>query len=942
MFTKPFLRFGSAALLVVALLFSIVILRSSAQQPMGRITRAINNSARITLAGSRPPRIQTADDLGRMESSKQLHGISLVFSRTAAQEAALEKLIADQQNPKSALYHKWLTPDQFGARFGLSQTDLAKVQGWLGQQGFSIDSISRSRNSIRFSGTVGRVETAFGTEMHNYRVGAENHYAPAREISLPAALSPVVLSVRNLSSFRPRPHIRKPFAKFTSSQSGNHFLTPKDVATIYDINNPDINSAVSSGPNGAGQSIAIVGQSSVALSDIENFEKALGRPTIKDPTLVLVPGSGDVEEFSGDEAESDLDLEYSSGIATGATVYFVYTGNDANFSVWDSINYAVQTQIAPIISSSYGICETALTASDYSTLNGIMAQAAAQGQTVIAAAGDSGSADCSGVSGLTTAQQQALAVDFPASSQYVTGMGGSEFPTEDVCAASSSCTKSAPFWTAANGSDVLSSALSYIPEGVWNDDSSTALSSGGGGISTLTPRQNWQGGSAFPSGSFRLVPDISLTASPNNAAFLFCSSDTGFTGVTGSCSNGFRDTNNQSLTGGGGTSFDAPIFAGLVALINQKENSIGQGSVNSTLYSLASNSTTYGSAFHDIINGNNKCTAGSSLCSTQAAGQYSAGTGYDEASGLGSIDFSNLLGAWPASSSSSKAASTTTLSPASFSPAVGSTDVITITVSPVSSTNPGTLTVLVDGTAVTPPTLTSGVATYNFAPGSTGSHTITATYSGDPTYAPSTGTVVVDNQAFRVMATNVSVTAGKSGNSTVTITPQEGYTGTIAWTVSSSSNLADACYSISNSTVSGTSPVTATLSIQTSGSACSSGSLTPPAGIGHQSKIEMASANSTSSSRGIAHSLVLGLGLLFAGVFIPRFDRRYKVTTIAATLILAGIALIAVGCGGSPSSVVPTPSSANASPGTYTLTVIGTDSSNSAIAGAATLTLTIN
>src|SRR5581483_8840728 len=469
---KPYARFAAITLVAFTSVLGIAFLSSSAQQPSGRIARAINNGARITLAGSRAPRLQDATDLGRMNASTRLRGISLAFSRTAAQETALQKLIAEQQNPASPLYHKWLTPDEFGARFGLAPTDLAKVQVWLQQQGFKIDSIARSRNSIRFSGTAGQVESAFGTEMHNYRVGAEMHFSPVRDISIPAALAPVVLGVRNISTFsRPRPHVRKPLARFTSSQSGNHFLTPKDVATIYDINNPDINAAAATGFNGAGQAIAVVGQSSVALSDIENFQTALGIP-VKDPTLVLVPDSGNVEEFSGDEAESDLDLEYSSGVATGATVFFVYVGDDQTQSVWDSINYAVQTQIAPIISSSYGICETALTANDYSVLNGLMQQAAAQGQTIVAAAGDDGSTDCSGVSGLTTAQQQALAVDFPASSQYVTGMGGSEFPTADVCAVSTTCTTSSQYWQAANGSDVLGSALQYIPEQVWNDDAS--------------------------------------------------------------------------------------------------------------------------------------------------------------------------------------------------------------------------------------------------------------------------------------------------------------------------------------------------------------------------------------------------------------------------------------------------------------------------------------
>jgi subtilase family serine protease len=115
----------------------------------------------------------------------------------------------------------------------------------------------------------------------------------------------------------------------------------------------------------------------------------------------------------------------------------------------------------------------------------------------------------------------------------------------------------------------------HIPEQVWNDDlSSSGLSSGGSGVSTLTARPSWQTGvTGIPSGSFRLVPDISLDASPNNAGYLICSSDSTATGITGSCSNGFRDSSDVYLTVAGGTSFDAPIFSSMLAIVNQKLNS---------------------------------------------------------------------------------------------------------------------------------------------------------------------------------------------------------------------------------------------------------------------------------------------------------------------------------------------------------------------------------
>src|SRR5215472_16673994 len=295
---------------------------SPAQTPTARITRDIDNSERVAIQGTHSPMATGENDAGRVPSETKLQGISIVFSRTAAQEADLQALIAAQQSPASPLYHKWLTPEEFAARFGVADSDIAKVQSWLEQQGFSVDGISRSTNRITFSGTVEQVEAAFGTELHYYKTKGETHFAPFEDISIPAALSSLAKTVTNLSSFRPRPHVRtrppQPATRpnFTSSQSGDHYLTPKDVATIYDISG-----AYNAGYTGADQSIAVVGQSAIEVSDVEKFQRAAGLAT-KDPTLALVPDSGNPAFRPDDEAESDLDLEYSEGIAAGATIYF--------------------------------------------------------------------------------------------------------------------------------------------------------------------------------------------------------------------------------------------------------------------------------------------------------------------------------------------------------------------------------------------------------------------------------------------------------------------------------------------------------------------------------------------------------------------------------------------------------------------------------------------
>ena len=822
------------------------------------------------------------------------------------------------------------------------------MESWLEQQGFTVEGMSRSRNRIVFSGAVEQVEAAFGTEMHYYLTNGERHYAPAGDLSVPAALASVVKTVHNLSSFRPWPHVRlrapqpvKPL--FTSSQTGNHFLTPRDLATIYDVN-----AAYSAGYTGADQSIAVVGQSEVVVSDLEKFQSAAGLTT-KAPTLILVPNSGSAAVSTGDEAESDLDLEYSGGIATGATIYFVYVGDNSNYSVWDSINYAVENKTAPIISVTYGACEAEMSSSDYSTLNGVLAQAATQGQSVIAAAGDSGSTDCYGETGLTSTQQKALAVDFPASSQYVTGMGGTEFLSADVSSSNTT------YWTLASGSDVLSSALSYIPEQVWNDDSSSSgLASGGGGVSTLTARPSWQTGvTGITSGSYRLVPDISLTSSSENAGYLYCSSDT-TTGISGSCANGFRDSSSTYLTVAGGTSFAAPVFAGMLALIYQKLNSSGLGVINSTLYTLASNSQTYASAFHDITSGGNQCTAGSSYCNSTGASEYAATTGYDQASGLGSVDLYNLLTAWP-SSSSSLVASTTSLSAATTTPTSGASDTVTITVSSASSasttTPTGSLSVAVDGTTVASSlTLASASATYAFSSTTTGSHTITATYSGDSTYASSTGSLTLTVQgvkSFSLAATSPTVSAGSSGTSTVTITPQNGYTGTIGWALSSSPSLTNGCLSMANATVSGTSAVTATLAVYTKSSSCSSSSVIGANGGSHE-RVGPGSATFWNALRllggkGAADGAsALAALLLIVGMLAYRPRRlRLLVGISLLTLVCFGASCGGSGAGTSPSTS-STPSSSNVATGAYTVTIVGTDTSTSSITASTTMTLTVD
>jgi subtilase family serine protease len=950
----------------------------AAQTPAPRIRAEVNVSQMSLLKGSQHPLAQAQNDAGRMSSDVRLNGMSIVFNRSAAQQADLEALIAAQQNPASPLYHQWLSPDQFGARFGMAQTDIDKVQSWLLQQGFSIDSVARSKNLIRFSGTVGQVEQAFQTQMHFYTVGGEKHYAPATTLSVPAAIASSVATIANLDDFRPRAmHIRSTTAQtkpaFTSGQTGNVFFAPGDIKLIYDLN-PLLKAAV----NGAGQSIAIIGQSSVATSDIENFENAAGL-SVKDPTMVIVPGSGSPMMFPGDESESDLDLEWSGAIAPGAEIFFVYTGSSTNFGVFDSLQYAIDEKIGTIISLSYGACEPTVSATAASALEAVVSQGIAQGQTILAAAGDSGSTACY-VSPTTTSPtlstQEELAVSYPASSQYVTGVGGTEISQTN----SAYYTAGSAYWAGPSGtSDVVTSALQYIPEVVWNDSvsnvqgGSTSLSAGGGGASTLyTSKPSWQTGvPGIPSDSARDVPDVSLFSSPAFVPYIYCSSDPSSfsTGQVASCNSGFRDSATGDLTLAGGTSFATPIFAGMVAILNQQKGyTTGQGLLNPELYKLASNSATYAAAFHDVTSGNNECPSslGSSYCSGNGTSHYSAGTGYDQATGLGSVDLSNLATAWPASTATPLIATTTTATAATAAPNVSTNDIVTISVAQVGGTGTptGTVNLSIDGSgssygtgALTPVTLTSnGTVTYTANFTTAGVHTIVAQYAGDGTNAPSTGSAVITvggtssgKGTFTMGFTpaTLTVSQGSEGTESLAITPAGGYTGTVnlTYTTSNDTALTNLCVFAGTGTntngsitVAGTTAATGQITIDTNAADCVSttGGAVKAHGL---HVIPHANGSQKASNQVPKRSNPIPAGIAFAGLLLAGFLGRSnrKLRQLACVIGLASLGLMISACGGGTSgNTVSDPPK-----GTYTITFAGTDSTTSTITAQSAFSLVI-
>ncbi|WP_353063763.1 protease pro-enzyme activation domain-containing protein [Tunturibacter psychrotolerans] len=925
-------------------------LSAFAQRPARRLTQAIAGSARTTLTGSRTPQARRGQDLGAVAPQLSIPGITLVFKRSPAQEADLQQLLASQQNPSSPLYHQWLTPDTFATRFGMADEDLAAAETWLQSHGFHIESTTRSRDRITFSGTATQVQSAFGTDLHYYQVDGEQHFAPAADLTLPSELAAVTAAVLHISNFRPKPTIKvqtRPQPDYTTLSTQTHYLGPQDIATMYDLN-----ALYKSGFTGTGQALAVVGQSYVdtsTSSKVSAFQSGFSK--YNPINAVLVPGSG-VEAVSlGDEGESEIDLEYSSGIAQSANIFLVYVGANQNYDVFDALAFAVDQNIAPVVSISYGLCESLMSATDLDAGNALFQQASAQGQTLVAASGDSGSTACAFFTsdGLPLTQQQALAVSYPADSPFITAVGGTQMAAGTFAAGSSQ------YWASASIFDTVSSLLSYVPETVWNEDSATiGIAAGGGGTSAHFTRPTWQSGvPGISSGAYRLLPDIALQSSIASPGYLLCSDDSSLTDPATSC------VGDSQYTVAGGTCFATPIFAGLVAILNQIEHATGQGNVNPVLYSLASNPTSYAAAFHDIISGSNACVSGVTDCASPGESGYAATPGYDEATGLGSIDFGQLVKAWPSSSTASLPSTVITFDASNTSVAPGASDQTQITVGIVvpnfgAPTPSGSVTVSMDGTvaqkslALSPdPDDSSSAANFSFvAPATSGSHLLAVTYPGDATHAPSSATLpilvgsVTATGTFTVAAANLTVANGSQGSIPISATPNAGYSGRVAWSLAATTTTgtAEVCYFISPSS---SNPNAATLTIGV-GSICSS---TAPAERSNFRTLtsRASSRKENSSPWGNNASLVVCASLIACGSFFTRRRRLGPSLWIVIALITAASIGLS-GCGGSGGGSSGGAANTTSPPGssTYTLTLTGTDSVNTAIKASTNFTLTVN
>jgi hypothetical protein len=773
------------------------------------ITQAVDDSNLVVLRGNTHPLARPEYDQGPAPANLPMQRMLLVLKRSPTQEAALEQLLQEQQDNSSPNYHQWLTPQQFGQEFGLSDQDIQTITTWLASHGLQAINVSNGCTVIEFSGTAGQVQDAFHTSIHKYVVNGQPHYANSSDPEIPAALAPAVAGIRSLHNFPAKtmnhfagtfqrdkqtgkltPLRPLPIPQFypgTNYQCGIlggscELLGPYDLATIYNV------SALwnSTTPiDGTGQTIAIVGETDINPADWTSFWNMFGvsAPTGKLNIIHNGPDPGILTD--GEEAESDIDTQWSSAVAKGATIDFVVSeSTETTLGVDLSAEYIVDNNLAPVMSMSYGICELFIGTSGNSYYNSLWQQASAQGISVFVSSGDQGSAVCDGGDQVA---QFGLAANGFGSTPYNVSVGGTDF---------NDLTTISTYWNSTNNAN-QANAKGYIPEMTWNDSCTNqeifpyigvttaeqscnsqegqpfvGIGGGSGGASNCissngqTPasctggyaKPVWQTGPGVPSDGKRDVPDVSFFASNgfNNSFYVICESD-----ATGAC-----NLNGAPISGYGGTSVSSPAFAGIMALVNQKTGQ-RQGNPNYVFYKMAAasgascNSNTVpitGSnncIFYDTPAGSTiamPCATGSPNCSTTGPGDaygvltgFATTAGYDQATGLGTVNVTNLVNDWSNYAGQFKATKFSNFSLSPTTTTHGQPVTLNATVVPQTGTGTptGTITLIAnDNTS----SQQAAQQVFNLNNGSVSGTTImlpggtnipvTAHYSGDATFAP--------------------------------------------------------------------------------------------------------------------------------------------------------------------------------------------------------------
>ena len=768
-----------------------------AQPTAARIASPADDSKLTVLRGNTPAWVQSGGDRGPASPSTRLSHVRLILSRTSQQRAALDAFEAQLQDKSSPSYHKWLTPEQFGKLYGPADADLNTLVVWLQAHGLSVEPLAPGHIDIAFSGTVAQLENTFHTRIHAFQVDGAEFYSNITDPQIPAAFAPVVQGVARLNTFKPRSNLLrgangkfdpatgkkialpagtlgKPQPNFTYNNKGEQllFTVPADAATIYDSPNPSLNANYSAAKSytGKGVTIGIGGDSSITTKYVVGYRTMFLGNTIA-PTITNVDG---VSENS-DAGEAYLDAEVSGGLAPDATIH-MYVSSD----LFSGVQQAINDNAIDIFSLSFGDCEVDLSSSDNAFLSSLWEQANTQGIAVTVSTGDSGSAVCDNPNFVASAST-GLAVSGFASTPYNIAVGGTDFyplltdfskyVTEEPTAGS----------VAGKPSQFFRSALSYIPESTWNQSTvsdttlsantpaydsngNTSIWSGSGGASscatntsvdnsdgTVTPgtctagysKPYWQRGAGVPADGVRDLPDVSLLASGgvDGALWLTCGPTTDQNGnPVDECIPASDGT--FYFGGAGGTSASTPAFAGILAMVQEKTGGrLGQAAKD--IYDLY-NGTHAAAIFHDVTVGNNSvyCASGTPNCANNAGGYpfetgYDTTAGYDLATGIGSVDITQMLNYWSSSTGSAKA--TITVKPDATSIPVDQTLQVAVAITGGASTPTGTVTLTGGGYNSFSESLVNGSYTFTIPSGSlnAGSDTLLVLYSGDENYASS-------------------------------------------------------------------------------------------------------------------------------------------------------------------------------------------------------------
>jgi len=690
-----------AGLIVVALALLV------AAPGFAGFQRVIDDNDVVALPGNVHPLARPEFDAGASELTLPMERMILALRLAPEKQAALDRLLAEQVDPDSPNFHQWLTPEQFGERFGPAREDLDAVSDWLTSQGFVVDEVGKGGTWINFSGTVADVERAFHTQIHDYVVDGELHHANAWAPSIPRGLAHVVAGVVSLHNF-PRKAMNSGIRPAYTNSSGTHAISPGDFAIIYNVS-----TLYSAGYDGTGRTIGIVARTHPATSNWTTFRSTMGLSSTI--AQVIVNGTDPGDLGSDEDGEADLDCEWSGGVAKGASVKFVVSKSTSSTDGVDlSAQYIVNNNLTDVMSTSFGQCESAMGSSENTFYNNLWSQAASEGITSFVSTGDSGAAGCNG--GSDSSGSGGLAVSGLASTPYNVAVGGTEFndPTAST------------YWNTSNSTGDVS-AKSYIPEIAWNEsgsatncpsgDTCSGLWSSSGGASTIYTKPSWQVCTGVPTANHRYIPDWSFTAASHD---------------------GYLVETQGGLYLIGGTSASSPSSAGVMAIICQKTGS-RQGLANTRIYQLANAQYASGGAviFHDTTSGNN---------SVPGLTGFSCTTGYDEVTGVGSVDVNALATNW--------AAGTTYSISGTVSGAVTSGVTINLTGASTASTTTGT------------------GGTYTFSGLANGSYTVTPSLSGY-TFSPTSTAVTISG-------------ANQTGiNFTSTAVPTYAISGTVSGAVAS-------------------------------------------------------------------------------------------------------------------------------------------------------------